>query len=304
MYEKMSFKALIELAAPPTWSASIVPVFLGCALGYARGGSLDPVLFLCTLFICVIFQSAVNTLNDYTDFVKGADTEENTDDVNDASIVYNRIDPKAARNAGFIMVACGLAVGAYVIAVTSWIALAFAGVGILTLLLYALPKVPISDTPFGELTSGFVMGGIITMAVYYVQTCTVDFAILLYALPAIITIGCIMLVNNTSDIEKDLEAGRRTLAVLLGRARATTLLFTLITLAMAIVCVIVLAVFPGGWCFLPVMVVSVFIPTRMMYRNGIVPAVRRFNMQGIGTVNVRIVISYTVCILLSCLISG
>lgn len=302
MYQRMSFKALIELAAPPTWSASIVPVFLGTALSFALYGVLDPLLFLCTLAICITFQSAVNTLNDYTDFVKGADTEDNTDDVNDASIVYNHIDPRSARNAGFAMIAIGFAIGAYVIARTSFIALAFALVGVAVLLLYSVARVPLSDTPFGELTSGIVMGGVITMAVAYVQTCIVDWMMLVYAIPAITMIACIMLVNNTSDIEKDAQAGRNTLAVKLGREKATVLLFSAMTAAAVVAAVVVCMLFPRGWFFLPVMAVSAFIPARMMYHNGITPSVRRFNMQGVGTVNVRINFSYAACILLSCLV--
>lgn len=302
MYQRMSFKALIELAAPPTWSASIVPVFLGTALSFALYGVLDPLLFLSTLAICITFQSAVNTLNDYTDFVKGADTEDNTDDVNDASIVYNHIDPRSARNAGFAMIAIGFAIGAYVIARTSFIALAFALVGVAVLLLYSVARVPLSDTPFGELTSGIVMGGVITMAVAYVQTCIVDWMMLVYAIPAITMIACIMLVNNTSDIEKDAQAGRNTLAVKLGREKATVLLFSAMTAAAVVAAVVVCMLFPRGWFFLPVMAVSAFIPARMMYHNGITPSVRRFNMQGVGTVNVRINFSYAACILLSCLV--
>jgi 1,4-dihydroxy-2-naphthoate polyprenyltransferase len=301
MYKKVTFKALIELAAPPTWSAGIVPVFLGTALAVEETGALNGVILLCTLFISIALQSAVNTLNDYSDFVKGADTAENTDDVNDASLVYNGIDPRHARTFGFVLIAAALVVGLYVILVTSWLALAFAAVGIVVLLLYALPRVPLSYTPFGELASGFVMGGVLTMATYFLQTGMVDFSVLYFALPAIITIGLVMLVNNTSDIEKDAAVGRRTLAVRLGRSRATILLYALIVAAAFFVCEIVILCFPQGWFFLPVMVVATFIPARQIVANGIEPAQRRFNMQAIASVNTRLNFSYALCILLSCL---
>ena len=39
---------------------------------------------------------------------------------------------------------------------------------------------------------------------------------LLWAVPTVLGVGLIMLTNNTCDVEKDVEAGRRTLPVLLG----------------------------------------------------------------------------------------
>ncbi len=301
MYDKMSFKALVELAAPPTWSAGLVPVFLGGALALAFTGVLDAVLLLCTLFISIALQSAVNTLNDYTDFVKGTDSVETTDDSTDASLVYNNVDPKSARNAGFSMIVAAFAVGIYVIVRTGWISLLFACIGVIVLMLYALPKTPLSHTPFGELTSGLVMGGILTMAAYFLQTGVVDFLILIYALPCIIAIGLIMLVNNTSDIEKDQAVGRRTLPVCIGRKRATSLLRACIPISVVLVCVIVCATFFGGWCFLPVMCCAVFIAARPLYSSDITPSVRRFNMQAISSINIRLNFSYALCIVLSCL---
>jgi len=301
MYDKMSFKALIELAAPPTWSAGLVPVFLGTALAFAFVGTINAIMLLCTLFISIALQSAVNTLNDYTDFIKGADSIDTTDDINDASLVYNNIDPKSARNAGFFMIIAALIVGIYAITQTGWMALLFACVGIAVIVVYALPAVSLSYTPWGEVASGFIMGGVLTMATYFLQTRIIDFSILLYALPCVVTIGLIMLVNNTSDIEKDQAVGRHTFPVCVGRGRATMLLRVLIFASVGLVCVIVCVIFFRGWCFLPVMCCAVFIAARPLFSNDIIPPIRRFNMQAIGSVNIRLNFSYAVCIVLSCL---
>ena len=46
------------------------------------------------LAICILMQASVNTFNDYYDFVKGADSEEDNVDVTDAVLVYNHINPR------------------------------------------------------------------------------------------------------------------------------------------------------------------------------------------------------------------
>ena len=44
-----------------------------------------------------------------------------------------------------------------------------------------------------------------------------------------------MLTNNTCDVEKDIESGRKTLPVLLGRSRARTLYHALVWIWIALV---------------------------------------------------------------------
>ncbi len=48
------------------------------------------------LAICVLMQSAVNTFNDYYDYVKGADSADDNVDPTDAVLVYNNVNPRAA----------------------------------------------------------------------------------------------------------------------------------------------------------------------------------------------------------------
>jgi 1,4-dihydroxy-2-naphthoate octaprenyltransferase len=80
------------------------------------------------------------------------------------------------------------------------------------------------------------MGGIITVATYVSMTLSFTPLILAIALPSVLTIALIMLSNNTCDIERDIIAGRKTLAVLLGRTASRRLagfmaIFTLLWMA-------------------------------------------------------------------------
>jgi 1,4-dihydroxy-2-naphthoate octaprenyltransferase len=280
-YNKVTYKAVIELAAPHTWPASIVPVVLGAVLSCSLERKFEPVLFLLVLVIAILLQSAVNTINDYADFIKGTDTEENSDDPNDASIVYNKINPKHALYIGILFIAAAALAGIYVILETGIVPLIFGAVGVAVIVFYSSGKKPISYLPLGELVSGGVMGWLITFASYYVHSGRINLSLIYYALPTVITIGLIMMTNNTSDIERDSMSGRKTLPVLLGRKRAAALLKALAAFAALLAFFIVLVSFNRGAFLIPLMLIGLSKPGLSLLRSPVTPNVRMASMGSI-----------------------
>jgi 1,4-dihydroxy-2-naphthoate octaprenyltransferase len=205
---------------------------------------VDLRFFVCwalMLIIAVLMQSAANTLNDYQDFRSGLDNEATVLDKSDASIVYNRINPKAALRFGIALLVVAAILGAVVVVLSNLALLVIGVVAAAVVVLYSFGPRPISSLPLGELVSGLVMGGCITVATYIATTKGFIPQVLLLALPPILGIAMIMFTNNTCDIERDTLARRRTLAVLLGRRRAiiAAVVLVLLTLVwMAVLCVI------------------------------------------------------------------
>ena len=223
-HEHISARAALQLMAPHTWVAAIAPVLLGVALAFGLGGfSAEPttsqviIVTHLMLITSIALQSAVNTFNDYSDFVSGADTAENVVDETDSSIIYNRLDPKAVLRFALILLAIAFITGMILVMMSSWKLLILGLLGAAAVMLYSFGPKPIAYLPLGELVSGLVMGGIITVGTYLALTKQFDPWIFAYALPVIIGVGIIMQINNTCDIEKDIEAGRKTLPILLGK---------------------------------------------------------------------------------------
>lgn len=248
----MTARAVIELAAPHTWPASVLPAALGTALSLALERSFHPGILLSTLFAAVLLQCAVNTLNDYADFVKGTDTLENSDDPTDAALVYHGFHPRCALILGGVFLLLAAACGVYTVVVAGWIPLVIGIIGGIVVLLYSMGRLPISYLPLGEFFSGVVMGGGITLACFTAQSGVFSWRILWYAMPPILTIGLIMLTNNTCDIERDRPAGRHTLPVLLGHRRAAWLLKLLAAVSLILSGYIVFGRFRGGFFLFPV----------------------------------------------------
>mgnify|MGYP003174088689 FL=1 len=287
-YSPLTPSLAFQLAAPHTWVAAIMPVLFSIeysAITYS--GKVSILLALILLAICILMQSAVNVLNDYFDFKKGTDSAENSsDDAFDAVLVYNNLNPKSVCSLaiGFLIVAAGM--GFYLVYLTGWILLVIGLIGALIVFLYSGGKTPISYMPIGELVSGFVMGGLIPLACCYTLSGVFEPLVLLVALPFIFGIGMILFTNNTCDIEKDINAQRKTISVVLGRDMAPNYYHVAILVWIVLIAVLVGLFYPTGMPIVMIMVLAAFPVLRAILNNPLNQKTRDAAMSQIVMLNV------------------
>lgn len=247
---------MLQLAAPHTWVAAVAPVLVGVSIAISVQGYVSHELWAIMLLTCILMQSGVNILNDYMDFKKGADTLDNQLDATDAVMVYNKVNPSHVLAYFFAVMVFALILGVYLVYRSSLITLALGAFGAAIIVIYSAGKTPLSYLPLGEIASGFTMGGIICLATAYVLTGVFDWLYLLLSLPLILSIGLINMTNNTCDIEKDIEANRHTLPVMLGRRASLRWYHAFVFIIMASVLVLpfVLNGFTGHSGMYPVLV--------------------------------------------------
>lgn len=296
-YTRLNATMIVQLAAPHTWPAAILPVLLAVSLVIANHYPLSLSLSLVLLLICILMQSAVNTFNDYYDFVKGADSIENQDDPTDAVLVYNNVNPRSALALGITFLVTALLLGVYVIVMSGWLPLAFGLVGAAIIVLYSAGKTPISYLPIGEYVSGITMGMIMTFACYYALTLDLDARVLLLCLPVMLGIGLIMFTNNTCDIEKDIEAGRRTQPVVLGRDRARKAYHAVLVIWVIAITILVGIFFTPGLIMVLFMSLIMYPSLQNLWKNPLTSNTRQPAMAGCLNVNIGLGIFYCAAIL-------
>ncbi len=308
-YERLTPLMCVRLAAPHTWPGpSVLPTAFGGLYALACGWTFSPLVWCLLLAVAVFAQSAVNTLNDWADFKKGTDTAENSDDPTDAVLVFNNPDPRhvlvlALAEMGVALV-CGLA--CCVLAATA-VPVVIGAIGALVIVAYSNGKLPISYLPLGELVSGVVMGFLIPLADVVVFACLdmpapVPLAfpaqIALFtagpsgcppfvwcALPFVVGIALVMATQNACDIERDAPAGRKTLAVLLGRGRARVLYRVVVAAWVVLVLALSACCFGGGaWLALVVLVFGAG-TLRASFTNPLVHETRGPAMAAVGKAN-------------------
>ncbi|MEG0750740.1 MAG: prenyltransferase [Oscillospiraceae bacterium] len=243
-FKKLTARAALNLAASHTWPpSSVLTVIYGSLLALFLGCEWSTLIFCAVLAISVLMQSAVNTLNDYHDFVKGTDTEDNSADPTDAVLVYGQINPKSALQLGIGFLVLAALIGMLVVMKCGAAPLIVGLAGGVCVVAYSSGVFPLSYMPAGEVVSGFVMGGLIPLGVVASFSGKLDFAVLLYSLPFMAGISLIMLTNNTCDIERDRTAGRKTLGVMVGLTCSRWIYR--IGAVFWLACVL----FVGGWMF-------------------------------------------------------
>lgn len=296
-YDPLTPTLMVQLAAPHTWPAALMPVLVGGALAIQAQERLSISVYLCVLVIVLLMQSAVNTLNDYFDFKKGADTAENQMDANDAVLVFNNVNPKNVKMFAIVLIVLAFIFGSYVIYHAGIAPLVLGLIGAAVLFLYSGGRLPISYLPIGELVSGATMGTLIMMATYQALTGNLSAWVALQSLPVLLGIGLILMTNNTCDIEKDIEAKRRTLPALLGRRRARVVYHAAFYLMTILVCVFGALFSPTGAIMIPCYLLALYPFGKALMANPLVLQSRVAAMTQILSVNVISGAFYAVIIL-------
>lgn len=214
-FQPMTLRLAVQLANPRSWVASACPALFGVCYCAVRGLPLGAVKSIALTAACILLQSAVNTFNDYYDFIKGTDTADDYVESYDSTLIYGNINPKSAFWLAMSFLAAGAVPG--LLCCNGIVPLLIGAVGGAVVLLYSAGPLPISYLPCGEFVSGFVMGGLIPLGIAGCADGKLHPDVLLWSLPFILGIALIMMTNNGCDIEKDRRAGRRTLPRMLGR---------------------------------------------------------------------------------------
>lgn len=212
-----------QLTRPHTLTAAFAPVFLGTMIALTYGDLHFP-LFLAMLIASLFIQMATNMFNEYYDFKRGLDTEHSVGI--GGTIVRNGIKAQTVLAIALALYAVSMLIGVYICFQTSW---GLALVGLVSMLigyLYTGGPYPIAYTPFGELVSGVVMGMLLILIAFYIQTGTVTALAILISIPSMLLVAAIMLANNIRDLEGDKIGGRKTLAILVGRPAAIKIFAT------------------------------------------------------------------------------
>ena len=110
--------------------------------------------------------------------------------------------------------------GVYLIATAGWELLLVGAASILAGVLYTGGPRPYGYEGLGEVFVFLFFGVVAVTGSYFAQTEELDWEALVLAVPVGLLASAILVVNNVRDLETDRRAGKRTLAVRLGRERA------------------------------------------------------------------------------------
>jgi 1,4-dihydroxy-2-naphthoate octaprenyltransferase len=203
-----------------TLPAAVAPVVVGTSLaGYLH--VFHPLRFIAALIAAVFIQVGTNLSNDYSDARRGADSEDRLGPVRVTA--GGLVPPRQVLLATYLSFGVAVLAGVYLVAVAGWELLLVGAASILAGVLYTGGPRPYGYEGLGEVFVFLFFGIVAVAGSFFVQVKHLDWEAFALAVPVGLLAAAILMVNNIRDIDTDRRAGKRTLAVRIGRPRARAL---------------------------------------------------------------------------------
>src|SRR5713226_1995522 len=253
---------------PATLAASVAPVLADTAVAIHQGG-IRPAAGFGALVVALAIQIGVNFANDYSDFVRGADTPRRVGPVRAAS--SGVVEPEQVRWAALAAFGVAGAAGLALSLATDWRLLIVGAACLLAGWLYTGGPRPYGYLGLGELFVFVFFGLVATIGTVYVEALRVS--------PLAVLAGCgigflataILVLNNLRDIETDSAAGKRTLATRIGRDRTLILLVLVVGAAFMVPILMAVLGFAGvtvALAFFAIPIAAMPVRTAFASRSG------------------------------------
>jgi 1,4-dihydroxy-2-naphthoate octaprenyltransferase len=207
-------------ARPKTLPVGLAPVLVGTALE-GTADIFHPLRFAAALLGALFIQVGANLSNDYSDARRGADTEDRLGPVRVTA--GGLVPPRQVLIATYVTFGLAIVCGVYLIAVAGWQLLLVGAASIVAGVLYTGGPRPYGYEGLGELFVFLFFGIVAVAGSFFVQAEELVWEAFALAVPVGLLAAAVLVVNNIRDVETDRRAGKRTLAVRLGRERTRTL---------------------------------------------------------------------------------
>lgn len=256
-------KAWIEALRPRTLPLAVSSIGMGSFLAEAYG-RFDWLIFILAVITTTFLQMLSNLANDYGDFKHGADSLNRK---GPARMTYSgKISVEAMRKAINIFAGLSLISGSLLLIVAfqgNWNAIfSFFALGVICIIAamaYTMGVKPYGYKGLGDISVLLFFGIVGVGGSFYLYTHQWDTTILLPAISCgLFSVG-VLNINNIRDIDSDLEAGKISIPVRIGKQNAT--FYHWLLLSGGIFCAVVFTIlhYQSEWQWLFLAAIPLFI---------------------------------------------
>jgi 1,4-dihydroxy-2-naphthoate octaprenyltransferase len=244
-------------ARPPTLLAAVAPVLIGTASAW-RDSVFAFLPFVVILASALAIQVGVNYANDLADAQKGADTD---DRIGPMRTVSSGLIRPSEMKVGIAMAFGAAALGGiYLIFYAGWTIAIIGIVSIIAALGYTNGPWPYGYYGLGEVFVFIFFGLVATAGTRFVYDMSVPSAAWTGGVVMGLLAAAILEANNIRDIDTDRVAGKRTLAVVVGRDKARVMYAGTLLAAAVVVAFGSLTGLLPGMCLIALVVAPLGIP--------------------------------------------
>jgi 1,4-dihydroxy-2-naphthoate octaprenyltransferase len=224
---------------PFSFPASSMSVIFGAVLAVTVGGaSMNWPWFVLSVLGMVCLHAAANLLNDATDFEKGLDAVVNPVS---GAVVRGLLTPRQARLGALVLMLVGGLAGGVLVWAVGWPIAAIGGAGVVIGVLYSGKPTGLKYLGLGDVAVFLDFGILGALGAWTVQTGSLSWIPVIWAIPLSILVVAILHANNWRDIAGDREKRCVTVANLLGdRGSAVYYAFLLLSPFLIVVAMVAL----------------------------------------------------------------
>jgi 1,4-dihydroxy-2-naphthoate octaprenyltransferase len=210
-----------------TRPAFLSVTFVGCLLGLSAaelsGLSIDPSLATVTLFFALLAHAGANVINDYYDAISGCDeanTERQFPFTGGSRFIQNGVISQ--RNTGifgYSLMAAVVPAGLWLTAVSGLELILIGLAGLVVGWSYSAPPLKLQSRGLGEfaITAGWLL---VVVGSDFVQRHAFSFVPVAAGLGFALLVANVLYINQFPDVKADAAAGKYTMVVRLGFAKA------------------------------------------------------------------------------------
>ena len=215
----MKLKRWLLVIRAPFLPLSVVLAFLGTCIAW-YDGAFHLGYALLASFGLLLAHISVDVLNEYFDYKSGVDlaTERTPFSGGSGALPAGLITPRQALWLGLASFLLIIPIGVYFVIVKGWLLLPLLLVAALFIFLYT-PVILKLRWP--EWVPGLGMGALPVLGIYFIQTGEYTLHAFIASIPSGILVHNLLLLNEFPDTGADKKAGRKTLPITMGKAKAS-----------------------------------------------------------------------------------
>lgn len=247
-------KRWVLASRPATLTAAVVPVLVGSAVAH-RAGHFEAGPALAALAGASLIQIGTNFVNDVADFEKGADTAARLGPVR--AVQSGLLTAGQMKRGALVAFALAVVTGVYLLSVGGWPVAVIGIASILSGIAYTAGPYPLGYNGLGDIFVLVFFGFVAVCGTVFVQAGQLPALAWLASVPVGALATAILVVNNVRDLETDVVAGKRTLAVRFGRSAGQAEYVCLLLVSYSVPLWLYAGEQLSGWILLPLLTLPI-----------------------------------------------
>lgn len=217
MYQK--YRVLIQAARPKTLLAGVCPVIIGTCSAFSnlQEINIDKIFISCIILLtAVLIQILTNFVNDLWDFKKGSDTNMRLGP--ERVVASGKISPQEMLSSIKYLTLTILLLGLFLVYIGGIPILIIGILSIIGAYIYTAGPYPLAHNGLGELFVLIFFGPVASGGTELILINSASKEAILLGIACGLLSTCILIINNTRDIQEDRNTGKKTLASRFGRS--------------------------------------------------------------------------------------